>query len=267
MNITKLSCISCGSPINVPPDETQYKCPYCGTVQHFQRRPGQISASETNQPRLVESDATTTQTELKRLQLGQEASMLQLQLSTLQSEIRSLERQSPSKQIVRQLKELKTQEIDLTNRIKTIQATLSPQPVPTYQVASSTPSAQRLQNDIQERLGSIPFKKRVIDSTMVKSKSWLATYLLCLFFGFFGAHRFYTGFKLIGVLQLFSVGGMLIWWFIDLFAITLGKYHDSNDVIIAGPQSKVGRTFALLVSIAWSLYFIIAFFAVNSANQ
>jgi TM2 domain-containing membrane protein YozV len=35
----------------------------------------------------------------------------------------------------------------------------------------------------------------------------------------FGAHRFYLGRPLSGLLQVFTLGGLGIWWLIDLFSI------------------------------------------------
>ena len=42
-------------------------------------------------------------------------------------------------------------------------------------------------------------------------KSRLTTILLCLFLGSLGIHRFYLGSTLIGVIQLLTFGGVLIW--------------------------------------------------------
>lgn len=42
---------------------------------------------------------------------------------------------------------------------------------------------------------------------------------LCWIFGFFGAHRFYYGKKLTGVIWFFTLGLLGIGWLIDLFLI------------------------------------------------
>jgi TM2 domain-containing membrane protein YozV len=47
-------------------------------------------------------------------------------------------------------------------------------------------------------------------------------FLLALFFGFFGVHRFYAGKVITGVLQLLTFGGFGIWWLIDLLLIVCG---------------------------------------------
>jgi hypothetical protein len=59
-------------------------------------------------------------------------------------------------------------------------------------------------------------------------KQFMITLLLCLFGGYFGAHRFYSGHILFGVIQFFTGGGCGIWWAIDLFLIVTGKYTDSQ---------------------------------------
>jgi TM2 domain-containing membrane protein YozV len=54
-----------------------------------------------------------------------------------------------------------------------------------------------------------------------------------LFAGPLGAHRFYTGHTIPGVIQLFTFGGCGIWTTIDLFMIVLGKFKDAdgNDLV------------------------------------
>lgn len=57
---------------------------------------------------------------------------------------------------------------------------------------------------------------------------WLTTLLLCWFVGYFGVHRFYTGYTAIGVIQLLTGGGCGIWWLIDFIKIIVGSYKDSD---------------------------------------
>ena len=61
----------------------------------------------------------------------------------------------------------------------------------------------------------------------VSDKSWVATLLLCVFLGAFGAHRFYTGHTGIAVVQLLTLGGCGIWTLIDLIMILTGGLKDS----------------------------------------
>ena len=60
----------------------------------------------------------------------------------------------------------------------------------------------------------------------VSSKSRLVALLLCFFFGVFGVHRFYVGKVGTGLLQLFTIGGLGLWAFIDLIIIAVGSFSD-----------------------------------------
>ena len=48
---------------------------------------------------------------------------------------------------------------------------------------------------------------------------------LCTFGGLLGLHRFYKGDKKIGLWQLFTLGGLGIWWLIDMVRILTGKLY------------------------------------------
>lgn len=62
----------------------------------------------------------------------------------------------------------------------------------------------------------------------VGEKDWMVTLLLCVFLGALGAHRFYTGHIVPGVIQLLTMGGCYIWWLIDLIQIITGKFVDAE---------------------------------------
>lgn len=57
-------------------------------------------------------------------------------------------------------------------------------------------------------------------------KDFFKTIVICAFFGMFGIHRFYTGYTKIGIFQLLTLGGGLVWWLIDLLAMCFNKYKD-----------------------------------------
>ena len=59
-------------------------------------------------------------------------------------------------------------------------------------------------------------------------KQFMIALLLAVFGGYFGAHRFYSGHYLFGIIQFFTGGGCGIWWAIDIFLIVTGKYTDAQ---------------------------------------
>ena len=59
-------------------------------------------------------------------------------------------------------------------------------------------------------------------------KRILPAFLLCFFFGVFGAHRFYVGKIGTGLLQLFTLGGLGIWALIDFSLIIVGAFTDKK---------------------------------------
>jgi len=66
----------------------------------------------------------------------------------------------------------------------------------------------------------------------ISPKNGCVTVLLCLFLGFLGAHRFYTGHIGMGFIYLFTGGLFLFGWIIDLFNILSGFFRDSKKRLI-----------------------------------
>lgn len=60
------------------------------------------------------------------------------------------------------------------------------------------------------------------------NKTWVATLLLCFFFGAFGFHRFYVGKVLTGILQLITLGGLGFWTLFDFIMIIVGNFKDGD---------------------------------------
>ena len=59
-------------------------------------------------------------------------------------------------------------------------------------------------------------------------KSKLTAILLSFFLGSLGIHRFYLGYTLIGVIQLLTFGGFIIWAIVDLIMLIIGSLKDSE---------------------------------------
>ena len=60
-------------------------------------------------------------------------------------------------------------------------------------------------------------------------KSKLIAILLCFLLGSLGNHRFYLGYTIIGVIQMLTFGGFLIWVIVDLIRLIIGSLKDSED--------------------------------------
>lgn len=67
-----------------------------------------------------------------------------------------------------------------------------------------------------------------VSRNKVFNQRWLATLLLCWILGIFGVHRFYLGRIGTGVLMLITVGGLGIWYLVDLILIILGRMRDEQ---------------------------------------
>lgn len=66
------------------------------------------------------------------------------------------------------------------------------------------------------------------------TKLYGTTLLLCFFGGALGLHRIYTGYTLIGILQLLTGGGWGIWSLIDMISLWLNKFRDANGKPLEG---------------------------------
>jgi TM2 domain-containing membrane protein YozV len=55
-----------------------------------------------------------------------------------------------------------------------------------------------------------------------KGKSQVIALLLCIFVGGIGIHRFYLGYTWQGIVQILTLGGLGIWWLVDLIRIITG---------------------------------------------
>ncbi len=139
MNVQKMSCPNCGASISVMEDLNQLNCAFCGSTLSVQRGEGYtalkmaeklgqaIQDSSTQTQGTIREGTQVTQIELKRLQINQDITTAQLQLSNIQTEIRSLEREKATGKTKQQLRELRQQEAAIRSRMAMLQAALQPE--------------------------------------------------------------------------------------------------------------------------------------------
>lgn len=139
MAVVSLICAHCGAPIQQPPDDIdQITCMHCGTMLSVQRGEGYAATKIVEQvEQAIEESSAKTLAELRRLQLQQELTSNQLQFSTLESEIRLLQRSQQTDQVRYQLNQLYTHRTNLVTRINSLQNALFP-PVTTNQPAPAS---------------------------------------------------------------------------------------------------------------------------------
>lgn len=66
----------------------------------------------------------------------------------------------------------------------------------------------------------------------MSDKKALPVFLLCLFLGPLGAHRFYVGKVGTGLLALLTLGAVGIWTLVDLFLIATNRFTDREGRVI-----------------------------------
>jgi LSD1 subclass zinc finger protein len=132
MSVVHQLCPSCSAPLDNPTGATKFKCPFCGTALAIQGQGSDstlattIEKSGTQTQDAISAGSLVTQTELRRLQLSQDLSMVQMRLANVQSEIRAIERVPATSITRKQLGELRTTEAELRRQIKTLSDTLNP---------------------------------------------------------------------------------------------------------------------------------------------
>jgi TM2 domain-containing membrane protein YozV len=62
----------------------------------------------------------------------------------------------------------------------------------------------------------------------ISEKSGIACLLFLLFLGPLGLHRFYVGKVGTGILFLLTMGGLGLWWLIDLIILIVGSFTDAG---------------------------------------
>jgi TM2 domain-containing membrane protein YozV len=63
-------------------------------------------------------------------------------------------------------------------------------------------------------------------------KKWSTAFILFIFLGSLGVHRFYAGKIGTGILQLLTGGGFGIWLLIDFIVLVNGDFKDKNGLVL-----------------------------------
>jgi TM2 domain-containing membrane protein YozV len=72
-------------------------------------------------------------------------------------------------------------------------------------------------------------KEKLLDSsTKTNSIDCLALFLLTFFVGVLGVHRFYVGKIGTGVLMLITLGGLGVWFLVDLLLVVTGQFTNKD---------------------------------------
>ncbi|VEH31945.1 TM2 domain-containing protein [Legionella sainthelensi] len=110
-----------------------------------------------------------------------------------------------------------------------------------------------------ETNSSFPQIKKSYPNQEIHQKSPLLVLILGLFLGVIGIHRIYVGKIYTGLLMLITLGGLGIWYLVDLILIVTNKFEDKNGNSIQLTQNPSSFKKALLVMgavFAWLLVFV-----------
>jgi hypothetical protein len=87
----------------------------------------------------------------------------------------------------------------------------------------------------------------MVVTTEISPKSGLTTFILCLFFGVFGIHRFYVGKVGTGILMLLTLGGLGFWLLYDIFSIVCRDFTDSKDRLVEIAQNPTAPKHVVMI--------------------
>jgi len=90
---------------------------------------------------------------------------------------------------------------------------------------------------VQPNTPNTPASGTAVNLGSKPSEFWTA-FLLCLFLGFLGAHRFYARKFKSGAVQLVTLGFCGLWTLVDAVTILLSKFKNSAGVIYKNPSPK-----------------------------
>ncbi len=123
---------------------------------------------------------------------------------------------------------------------------------PSMSPTSNMPHRQEHEAGIIVSQHAVEYEQKIEQDS---HKSYLTTFLLSLFLGPFGADRFYLNEVGMGLFKLFTVGGLGVWYVVDLFTIMADRKTDKNGHKLRGYKKQ--RPIALSIFAAWILFLVL----------
>jgi len=98
---------------------------------------------------------------------------------------------------------------------------------------STADEIKKLNDLLKERVISqeefdLQKEKLLNSSTTTSSTDWLTLFLLTFFVGVLGVHRFYVGKIGTGFLMLLTLGGLGVWFLVDLILVVTGQFTNKD---------------------------------------
>jgi uncharacterized Zn finger protein (UPF0148 family) len=222
MDLSKLECPGCGAVLKEANGKAV--CDFCGREVILE-----LKTIESISKSVINTIQQTSEVTLEAIKSGSETTQMTQELSTLQMQLSNLRREKRSLSIdVKQTRTNRTQLLQIDEeerqviaRINMVQSALYPKH------GNSAPEWTPIP------LGG--------------QKSGVVAFFLALFLGMFGAHRFYTGHKTLGIIYLFTGGVCGIGWAVDLLLLMFNAYKDADGIPLTSLGSVGKKTIVVLL--------------------
>lgn len=96
----------------------------------------------------------------------------------------------------------------------------------------------------------------------VSDKSYVVSWALALFLGTLGVDRFYRGFTGLGIAKLFTLGGLGIWYLVDLLLLLTTGGKDSEQRPLEGYDKHKVLTWVITV-----VYVVVSFVSTSISQN